>query len=194
MCVMDPCNFGLSILYSPSDKCQTGSYMVLFILASASPQSVVCSHVCLSHAGVKVVCPCLSLSVCVTSCFILSLPCLMWIVFSFASPVSISPDLFPLFPAASASLIILLGVYGPSLPLSCAGMSFCAPCSKRWLQCRRWKEKVQVHFSSILVALYCNCCDGFGVNDRKIGHKTEKQKPTRPGQAKTESTKGDIGP
>lgn len=193
MCVMDPSNFGLSILYSPSDKCQTGSYIVLFTSASASPQSVVCSHVCLSHAGVKVVCPCLSLSVCdFLFYFVTPLSHVNCVQFRF--PCLNIPDLFPLFPAASASLVILLGVYGPSLPLSCAGMSFCAPCSKPWLQCRRWKEKVQVHFSSILVALYCNCCDGFGVNDRKIGHKTEKQKPTRPGEAKTESTKGDIGP
>lgn len=166
---------------------------MLFTLASASPQSVVCSHVCLSHAGVKVVCPCLSLNVCdFLFYFVTPLSHVNCVQFRF--PCLNIPDLFPLFPAASASLIILLGVYGPSLPLSCAGMSFWAPCSKRWLQCRRWTEKVQVHFSSILLALYYNCCDRFGVNDRKIRHKTEKQKPTRSGQAKTESTKGDIGP
>lgn len=166
---------------------------MLFTLASASPQSVVCSHVCLSHACVKVVCPCLSLNVCdFLFYFVTPLSHVNCVQFRF--PCLNIPDLFPLFPAASASLIILLGVYGPSLPLSCAGMSFWAPCSKRWLQCRRWTEKVQVHFSSILLALYYNCCDRFGFNDRKIGHKTEKQKPTRSGQAKTESTKGDIGP
>lgn len=155
MCVMDLSNFGLSILYSPSDKCQTGSYICSLLSFGFSPVCRVLS--CLFIPCWCQGCVSLSESQCVCDFlfyFVTPLSHVNCVQFRF--PCLNISDLFPLCsqlppPPWSSCWVFMV----PVSPCPVLGCQFCAPCSKRWLQCRRWKEKVQVHFSSILVALYC---------------------------------------